>query len=131
MVQRLIDEIQVQNNLTITLAKTKINEDKLRNLLGAVSYMATKVTEAFGVEKYKKNQRHGYNKRRISAVEVHVQVCGGRFQGRGCVRGRICGHSNGPFYNGVDCQYFKRSFNPRKLEQMGAEGNSYINQKRT
>ena len=56
MVQRLIDGIQVQNNLTITLAKTKVKDDKLVNWLGAVSYMATKVTEAFGVAKANKNQ---------------------------------------------------------------------------
>ena len=39
--------IQVQNNPTITLDKTKVKEKKLSNWLGAVSYTATKVTEAF------------------------------------------------------------------------------------
>ena len=56
MVQRLIDGIQVQNNLNITLAKTKVKDDKLVNWLGAVSYMATKVTEAFRVAKANENQ---------------------------------------------------------------------------
>ena len=56
MVQQLIDGIQVQNNLTITLAKTKVKDYKLGNWLGDVSYMSTKVTEAFGVAKGNKHQ---------------------------------------------------------------------------
>ena len=39
MLQQLIGGIQVQNNLTIALAKTKVKDDKLGNWLGAVSYM--------------------------------------------------------------------------------------------
>ena len=83
MVQQLIDGIQVQNNLTITLAKTKVKYDKLGNWLGAVSYMATKVTESFGVVKSKKNQVHRSNSRRISSFEGRVEVRGGRRCGRG------------------------------------------------
>ena len=55
MVQRLINGIQANNNLTITLTKTKIKDDRLGNWLGAVSYMATKVTESFRVAKDNKN----------------------------------------------------------------------------
>ena len=47
MVQLLINEIQVQNNFTIMLDNSNIKDDKLGNLLGAVSYMLNKVTEAF------------------------------------------------------------------------------------
>ena len=67
--QRLIDEIQVQNNLTITLAKTKIKDEKLRDCIGDVSYITTKVTEACVVEKCNKNQGRGSNFRRISSVD--------------------------------------------------------------
>ena len=56
MVQRLIYGIQVQNNLTTMLSKTKVKDNKLGNWLGAVSYMETKVTEAFRVAKGNKNQ---------------------------------------------------------------------------
>ena len=69
MAQRLIDGIQVQNNLTITLAKTKIKDDKFGNCLGAVSYVATKVNEALGVVKDNKDQGRRGNWRRVSAVE--------------------------------------------------------------
>ena len=68
MVQQLVDGIQIQNNLIITLAKTKVKEYKLGNWLGAVSYMETKVTEAFRVAKGNKNQGHGSNGRSISEV---------------------------------------------------------------
>ena len=78
MVQRLIDVIQVQNNLTITLANTKVKDDKLGNCLVYVSYMATNVTKAFGVANGNKNQRRGINGRRISVVEVLRQGRGGR-----------------------------------------------------
>ena len=61
MVHWLIYLIQIQNNLTITLDKTKSNDDKLGNWIGAVSYMATKVTETFGVAKDNKNQGRGEN----------------------------------------------------------------------
>ena len=78
MVQRLIDRIQVQNNLTITLAKTKVKDDKLGNWIGAVSYMVNKVTEALGVVNGNKNQGSGGNSRRISAVEGRGKGCGGK-----------------------------------------------------
>ena len=78
MVQRLIDGIQVQNNLTITLAKTKVKDDKLGNWIGAVSYMEIKVTEYFGVAKVNNSQEHGGNGRRISAVEGRRQIRGSR-----------------------------------------------------
>ena len=55
MVKQLIDGIQHQNNMTIMLAKTNIKDDKLVNWLGAVSYIATKVTKSFVVAKYNKN----------------------------------------------------------------------------
>ena len=61
MVQQLIDGIQVQNNLGVMMAKTKVKDYKLGNWLGAVSYMTTKVTEAFGVAKDNKNQGHRGN----------------------------------------------------------------------
>ena len=61
MVQQLIYGIQVHDNLNITLAKTKFKDDKLGNCIGAVSYMTTKVTEAFGVAKNNKNQGHRGN----------------------------------------------------------------------
>ena len=44
-VQQLIHGIQVQNNLTITLYKIKVKDNKLGNWLSAVSYLATKITE--------------------------------------------------------------------------------------
>ena len=102
MVQRLIDGIQVHNNMTIMLAKTKVKEDKLRTWIGAVSYMATKVTEDFGFAKGNKNQGRGGNRRRISEVEGRGRGRDGR--GRGLSRGRGQGfrRSNGPFFNGVD-----------------------------
>ena len=43
--QQLIHGIQVQNNLTITLYKIKVKDNKLGNWLSAVSYLATKITE--------------------------------------------------------------------------------------
>ena len=129
MVQQLIYGIQVHDNLNITLAKTKFKDDKLGNCIGAVSYMATKVTEFFVFAKGKNNQGCGGDGRRISAVEGHGQGHGGRGKSRGRGRGRRL--SDGPFFNGVDCQYFKRRFRPSKMEQIGAEGNSYINQKCT
>ena len=55
MVKQLIYGIQVQNNLTSTLDKTKVKYNRIGNWLGAVSYMATKVTEDFGVAKENKN----------------------------------------------------------------------------
>ena len=55
MVQLLIYGIQVQNNLNITLTKNKIKDYKLGNWLGAVSYLANKVTEAFIVAKDNNN----------------------------------------------------------------------------
>ena len=78
MVQRLIDWIQIQNNLTITLDKTKSNDDKLGNWIGAVSYMATKVTETFGVAKDNKNQGRGDNGQRILEVDGRRRGRGGR-----------------------------------------------------
>ena len=39
MVQIMVDGIQVQNNMTITLANTNIKDNKLGNWLGVVSYM--------------------------------------------------------------------------------------------
>ena len=102
--QRLIDGIQVQNNLTITLANTKVKDNKLVNWLGNLSYMETKVTKALRVVKGKKNQRRGSNSRRMSAIEFLGRGRGGIGWGRGWVfRGRGQGHerSNGPFYNGV------------------------------
>ena len=78
MVQKRIDGIQVYNNLTITLTKTKVKDGKLRNWLGDVSYMATKVAEAFGFAKDKKNQGRGGNCRSISSVEGRGQGHVGR-----------------------------------------------------
>ena len=68
MVQKLINGIQVQINLNITLAKTKVKNNKLGNCIGTVSYMTTKVAEAFGVAKDSKNQGHGGNGISISSV---------------------------------------------------------------
>ena len=56
MVQRLINGIQVQNNLTIKLENTKVKDNKLVNWLDYMYYISTKVTEAFRVAKYNKNQ---------------------------------------------------------------------------
>ena len=78
MVQRLIDWIQIQNNLTITLDKTKSNDDKLGNWIGAMSYMETKITETFGVAKDNKNQGRGDNGQSISAVDGRRRGRGGR-----------------------------------------------------
>ena len=110
MVQKLMDGIQVQNNLIITLTKTKVKDDKLENWIGDLSYMETKVTEAFGVVKGNKNQGRGGNGRSISAVNGCGQGRVGRGKGRGRVRGQGCGCSNITFFNGVDCQYFKKRF---------------------
>ena len=76
--QRLIDGIQINNNLVITMDKTKIKDDKLGNRIGAVSYMETKVNESFGVTKGNKNQGRRGSSRRISTVESHRQGRGGR-----------------------------------------------------
>ena len=57
--------IKVHNKLIITLSRTKVKDEKPGNWLGAVSYMETKVTEDFGVEKGNRNQGHGDNNRRI------------------------------------------------------------------
>ena len=54
--QQLINGIQVKNNMTITLANTKVKDKKFGNWICAVSYMAIQVTEAFGVAKDNKNQ---------------------------------------------------------------------------
>ena len=51
MVQKLIDGIHVQNNLTINLDYTKVNDNKIGTWLGAVSYMAIKSSEVFEVAK--------------------------------------------------------------------------------
>ena len=104
MVKQLIDGIQVLNQLIITLAKTKVKDDKLGNWLGAVSYMATKITESFGVAMSNKNKESEGKYVRISAVEVHRKDPGGRGRCSGCYRGRFCGRSNDLFSNGVDCQ---------------------------
>ena len=86
MVQQMIDGIQFNNNLTITLAKTNVKDDNIWNWLGAVSYMATKVTEAFGLVKDDKNKLYGGNGIRISAVKGHGK---GRVGiGKGCGHGR-------------------------------------------
>ena len=76
--QQLIDGIQVKNNLIITLAKTKVKEYKLGNWIGVVSYMETKVAKSFRFAKGNKNQVHGSNGRRFSAVEVRGRGCGSR-----------------------------------------------------
>ena len=89
---------------------------KLGYWLGAVSYTATKVTEAFVVAKDNKNQGFGVNGRGISAVDGRIQGRGGRGRGRswgGQGRGRGRGRSNGPFFNGVDCQDSKQLFHPK------------------
>ena len=86
LLHRLIYGVQVQNNLTIKPAKTKVTNDKLGNFLGPVSYMATKVTEALIFTKGDKNQGHRGNGRRISLVEVCGKGYGGRRRGR--VQGR-------------------------------------------
>ena len=52
----MIDGIQFQNNLTITLAKANFKDDRLGRCLGDVYYMPTKVTEAFGAVKDNRNQ---------------------------------------------------------------------------
>ena len=104
MVQRLIDGTRFQDNPNITLAKTKFKDDKLGKWLGAVSYMATKIAEAFGVAKGKNNQGRGVNRRRISVVGGRGRGRGGIGQGRGWVswgRGRGFGRSNGQFFNGL------------------------------
>ena len=131
MAQRLIDGIQVQNNLTITLAKTKFKDENIGNFLGAVSYMATKVNETFRVTKDNKNQVRGGNTIIISEVEGHGRVCGVRGRGHVRDRGQGRGRSNGPFFNAVEFQDFKRHFCPSKMQQVGAGLKSYINQKRT
>ena len=64
--QRLIYGIQVQNNITITLANTKFKDNKIGNWLVPVSYMVTKVAKAFVVAKGNKNQEHGGEIRRMS-----------------------------------------------------------------
>ena len=56
MVQQLINGIKTEINLNITLANTKVKNNKLGNWIGAVSYMATKITKAFGFKKDNKNQ---------------------------------------------------------------------------
>ena len=56
MVKQMIDGIQVQNNLTIKLDKTKIKDNKIGNWLSSLSYMETKDTEVFRVAKDNKNQ---------------------------------------------------------------------------
>ena len=78
MVQALIDDIQVQNNLTITLSNTKVKDDKPGNWFGALSYMSRKFTKAFRAAKGNNNQGRGSNGIRISAVEVRGQGRGGR-----------------------------------------------------
>ena len=78
MVQRLIDGIQFQNNLTITLANMKIKDDKLGNWIGAMYCMENKVADAFGVAKENKNQWCGGNRIRISEIEGCRQGRGGR-----------------------------------------------------
>ena len=78
MVQKLIDGIHVQNNLTINLDYTKVKDNKIGTWLGAVSYMATKSSEVSEVAKDNKNQGRGGNIEMISAVEVLGQGRGGR-----------------------------------------------------
>ena len=126
MSQQLIDGIQFYYNLTIMLANTKFKDDKLGDWLGAVSYMATKVTESFGVAKVNKNPGCRGKGRIISAVEVCGRGHVSRGWGRGRGRGQGCGCSNG-----VDFQYFKQFFHPSEMQHMSSEGNSYIAQKRT
>ena len=88
MVQKLIDGIHVQNNLTINLDYTKVNDNKIGTWLGAVSYMATKISEDFGVATVNKNQGRGGNSERISAVEGLGQGNGGRGKDLGQGRGK-------------------------------------------
>ena len=78
MVHQLIDGIHVQNNLTINLDYTKVNDNKIGTWLGAVSYMATKSSEVSEVAKDNKNQGRGGNIEMISAVEFLGQGRGGR-----------------------------------------------------
>ena len=78
-----------------------------------MSYMEINVTEAFEVAKGNKNQGLGCNGINILAFEGHKKV-----------RGRIGqGHGWESFFNGVDCQDFKRQLHPSEMQQMGAEGN--------
>ena len=93
MVQQLIEGVQVQNNLTRTMAMTKVKDDKLGNWFGAVSYMETKVTEALRVANGNKNQGRRGNVRRISEVDGrgqgYVSIGQGRdWGGQGRGRGR-------------------------------------------
>ena len=66
MVQQLINGIQVQNNLNITLTKTKVKDEKIGNWLVDLYYVATKVTEDFGVTNNNKRQGCRGNSRMIS-----------------------------------------------------------------
>ena len=79
----MIDRIKFQNNLTITMANTKVKDKKIGNWLGAVSYMSTKIIKVFGVKKGNKNQGRGSNGRRILEVEVCGRGHGGRGLGNG------------------------------------------------
>ena len=85
--QQLIDRNQIQNNMEITLAKTKVKDYKLGNWIDSVSYMETNVTEAFRVAKDNKKQGRRGNRINISSVE-------GRGKGRGS-RGRGLGQGRG------------------------------------
>ena len=76
----------------------------------------------------------GGNRRRVSAVDGLGRGCGGRGRGRGrggLVRGQGLGRSNGLFFDEVDFQGFKQRFHPSEMQQMYAEGISYITQKCT
>ena len=65
------------------LATTKVKDNKLIIWVGAMSYMATKVFEVFGVAKDNKNQGLGGNSGSISSVKGLVWGRGRRWSDRG------------------------------------------------
>ena len=134
MVQRLVDGIQVSNNLVISIAKQKILDDYYGDWLQAVQHMSTKVTEAFGVSDNKK--RGGYGRRRVSSASAG-RGRGGRGRGRGRGRGGRSGRGGGrgggsssTTFNGVDCSDFSRDFTDDEFHKMGYEGRGYVRKKR-
>ena len=134
MVQRMMDGVQVQGQILITLAKDHIQNHLMGDWIGAVSHMSTKIAMAFPPKAGLKYKARGGDPRKISEAG---QGRGRGGKGRGGRDGRGRGRSgqgenglgrggNITTFNGVDTSDHTYNFSDNEMTKMGRDGRTSV-----
>lgn len=147
-VQRLLDGMDVKNQVIIDMAKQHVIDNFYDDFDGAINYMAGKITQVFPPRSSGHKRKFEGRSRQISeAGSRRGHGRGGRFgrgggrysRGRGQYgrgQGGRGGNGHGKhdpatgYFHGVDCNDSKRRFTDEEMSRMGRDGRAYMLAKR-